>query len=149
MCDVVAMRKGFSILEVLVVVMIVGLLFLITMPRLERPLASITAESEVQRLARAHMRARMVAVTRSRIAVLHLWPDSLTIGLVEHGDTVPWWSEPGPGTRNVTLTGPSHSVLVTPTTIGLGVSNGTWTVTYRGVTRSMVLSRLGRLRIVR
>ena len=143
------MRKGLSILEVLVVVVIVGLLLLITLPRLERPLASITVESEVQRLTRAHMRARMIAVTRSRTAVLHLRPDSLTIGLVERGDTVPWWSEPGPATRNVTLTGPSRSVLITPTALGLGLSNGTWTVTYRGVTRSMVLSRLGRMRIVR
>lgn len=143
------MRNGFSIMEVLVVVVVMSLLLLITLPRLERPLASITVEGEVQRLARAHVRARMIATTRSRIAVLHIRPDSVTIGLVERGDTVPWWSEPGPLTRNVTLTGPSHSVLVTPTTIGLGVSNGTWTVTYRGVTRSMVLSRLGRLRIVR
>lgn len=143
------MRNGMSIMEVLVVVVVVGLLLLITLPRLERPLASITLESEVQRLARAHMRARMIATTRSRIAVLHIRPDSLTIGLVERGDTVAWWSEPGPATRNVTLTGPSHSVLVTPTALGLGVSNGTWTVAYRGVTRSVVLSRLGRLRIVR
>ena len=143
------MRNGMSIMEVLVVVVVVALLLLITLPRLERPLASVTVESEVQRLARAHVRARMIAVTRSRVAVLHLRPDSVTIGLVEHGDTVGWWSEPGPATRHVTLTGPSHSVLVTPTALGLGVSNGTWTVTYRGVTRSLVLSRLGRLRIVR
>jgi prepilin-type N-terminal cleavage/methylation domain-containing protein len=143
------MQRGFSLLELLLVLVILGLVVLIGTPRLAEPLARITVEQEVQRLARAHAMARMLALTTSRVAVLKLHPDSLTIGLVTAGDTVPRWREAGPATRGVALTGPAHSVLVAPTTIGFGVSNGTWTVTYRGVTRSIVLSRLGRLRVVR
>ncbi len=141
------MRHGLSLIELLLVIVILGLAALITLPRLEGPLARITVATETQRLASAHMRARMLALTTSRIAVLHFRPDSLTIGLVEGHDTVTRWREAGPASRGVTLSGPTHSVLVAPTAVGLGVSNGTWTLAYHGVTRSVILSRLGRLRI--
>ncbi len=142
------MRKGMSLIEVLLVIVLLGLMVLITVPHLERPLATITVENEVQRLARAHMRARMLALTSSQVAVLQIRPDSITIVLVAQGDTTVRWQEAGPAARQVALSGPSHAILVAPTAIGLGVSNGTWTVEYHGVRRSMVLSRLGRLRIV-
>lgn len=141
------MRKGFSLIELLLVIVILGLAALIIVPTAERPLARITVGEEAQRLARAHVRARMLALTSGRVAVLHLRPDSLTIGLVEGHDTVPQWRESGPATRGVLLTGPEHSILVGPTAMGFGVSNGTWTVGYHGVSRSVVISRLGRLRI--
>ena len=141
------MRRGFFLPELLLVIVIIGLMLLIMVPRLDGPLARITVDAEVQRLARAHVQARMLAMVSSQIAVLHYRPDSLTIGLVQGGDTLPRWREAGPASRGVTLTGPAHSILVAPTAMGLGVSNGTWTLTYRGVQRSVILSRLGRLRV--
>ena len=143
------MRRGMTLLELVIVIVILGLLAAITLPRLGRPLATITVEQEAQRIARAHVRARMRALAANRLAVLHILPESLSIGLVEDRDTLPDWRESGPATRGVTLSGPTRSVLVAPTGIGMGVSNGTWTVEYRGVGRSVVLSRLGRVRIQR
>jgi len=143
------MRRGTSLLELLLVIVIIGLAALITVPSLRHPLAVITVETEAQRVARAHVRARMLALTTNRMAVLRLEPDSLSIDLVDNGDTTPAWREGGPALRGVLLTGPTRPILVAPSGIGVGVSNGTWVLEYRGVRRSVVFSRLGRTRVVR
>ena len=143
------MRQGFTLVELLITMTLVSLLGMITLPRLSRPLASLRVEQEAHRLAAAHTRARMIAVTASRVALLRITPDSMTIGTVEGGDTIPRWRGPGPAAAGVSLAGPVRPLLFAPVGITYGVSNGTWTLSYRGVVRRVIVSRLGRIRIQR
>lgn len=143
------MRRGVSVTEVLIVVVLIGLMTLITAPRLGRSLAAIVADTEAHRIAAAHTRARMMAITGSRVMLLRIAADSLWIAELAGTDTTRVWIGPGPAAAGVALIGPTHPIQFTPLGITFGVSNGTWTVTYRGVGRRVVVSRLGRVRVLK
>ena len=143
------MRQGLTLVELLIVMTLVSLIGMITVPRLARPLASLRVEQEAHRVAAAHARARMIAVTSSRVALLRITADSMTIGTIEGPDTIARWRGPGPAAAGVALTAPNRTLLFAPIGITYGVSNGTWTLSYRGVARRVIVSRLGRVRIER
>lgn len=143
------MRHGITLVELLIVMTLVSLVGMITLPRLSRPLASLRVEQEAHRIAAAHTRARMIAVTSSRVTLLRITPDSMTIGTVEGPDTLVQWRGPGPSAAGVGLAAPDRTLLFAPVGITYGLSNGTWTLSYRGVVRRVIVSRLGRVRIQR
>lgn len=143
------MRQGLTLVELLIVMTLVSLLGMITLPRLARPLAALRVEQEAHRVAAAHTRARMIAVTSSRVALLRIAADSMTIGTIEGTDTIARWRGPGPAAAGVGLTAPDRVLLFAPVGITYGLSNGTWTLSYRGVVRRVIVSRLGRVRIER
>ena len=143
------MRQGLTLVELLIAVTLAALLGLIALPRLSAPLAGIRAEQEAHRIAAAHTRARMIAVTSSRVALLRISADSMTIRTVEGADTLLRWRGPGPAAAGVGLAAPNRTLYFSPIGITYGVSNGTWTVTYRGAVRRVIVSRLGRVRIER
>ena len=143
------MRHGITIAEVLVVVTLIALVTLIVVPRIDGPLATITADSEARRIAAAHMRARLTAIASGRVVLLRLTRDSLTISRIEGADTVPDWAARGPVGAGADLAGPTRPLRFTPTGVTFGLSNGTWTVTCRGAVRKVIASRLGRVRVVR
>lgn len=143
------MRRGITAIEVLVVLTLIGLTVLVVAPRIAGPLAAITADHEARRIAMAHSRARMMAIASGRVVLLRLAPDSLSILSVEGADTARLWAEAGPAAAGAELTGPSSDIRFVPSGITFGLSNGTWTVTYRGETRRVVVSRLGRVRVTR
>ncbi|HLS48213.1 MAG TPA: prepilin-type N-terminal cleavage/methylation domain-containing protein [Gemmatimonadales bacterium] len=143
------MRHGVTLVELLIVITLAALLGVITLPRLAGPLATLKAEQEALHIAAAHTRARMIAVTSSRVALLDIAPDSITIRTVARNDTTLRWRGPGPAMSGVGLSGPARTVLFSPIGITYGVSNGTWTVSYRGAVRRVIVSRLGRVRIER
>jgi Tfp pilus assembly protein FimT len=142
------MRHGVSVFEVLLAVLLIGLTSVIMVPGLARPLAAITADAEAHRIAAAHTRARMLAITTGRVILLRITADTLSISEVQGSDSVRVWQEPGPAAANATLTGPVKPLLFSPVGITFGVSNGTWTVTYKGAVRRVVVSRLGRVRVM-
>jgi prepilin-type N-terminal cleavage/methylation domain-containing protein len=143
------MRQGMTLVELLIVMTLVSLLGMITLPRLSRPLAAMRVEHEAHRLAAAHTRARMIAITSSRAVLLRITADSVTIAAVEGADTIVRWRGPGPARAGVALTAPDGTLLFAPVGITYGVSNGTWTLSYRGAVRRVIVSRLGRVRIER
>ena len=143
------MRRGISVTEVLIVVVLIGLMTLIAVPRFERALAAIVADTEAHRIASAHVRARMMAITGSRVMLLRIAADSLWVAEVAGTDTTRVWTGPGPAGAGAALAGPSHPLRFTPLGVTYGLSNGTWTVTHRGASRRVVVSRLGRVRVLR
>ena len=143
------MRHGVSVTEVLIVVVLIGLMTMIAAPRLDRAMAGIVVDAEAHRIAAAHVRARMMAITGSRVMLLRIAPESLWIAEVAGTDTTRAWTGPGPASAGAALSGPSYPLRFTPLGITFGVSNGTWTVTYRGASRDVVVSRLGRVRVRR
>lgn len=142
------MRRGFTLLEIVVTLSIAGLILGLALPRLGEMLDRVAVTSAAGEIAAAHSRARVVAVTESRVSLLLVRPDSLILLVIEDTDTVPRWAGPGPAAAGVGLSGPARPLLLAPTGVGFGVSNATYTVSRGRAARQVIVSRWGRVRIV-
>lgn len=143
------MTRGATLLELLVALSIVGLVLGIAAPRFSEPLDTLAVEHAAGEIAGAHARARVAAVVESRITVLHIGPDSLTMESLEPDGPVRRWSMPGPDRFAVFMAGAARTLTFSPTGITMGFSNASWTLTKGSATRRVVISRLGRVRIER
>jgi Tfp pilus assembly protein FimT len=141
------MRRGFSLSELLLILALAGILTGIALPRLSPILDGIEAQTAATRLAAAHYRARMMAVTRSEVLVLAVAQDSVTIRARE--SSMPLWSEAGPAANGSVLEGPTRQFTFSPEGFTLGLSNAALRLTRGSATRTVVVSRLGRVRITR
>lgn len=139
------MRRAFTLPEIVLVLAVAGILLGIAVPPVYRTLDRIEVEAAVRHLVTAHQRARIMAITRSQVVVLTLQPTELTIH--RPGEDAPLWSEPGPAASGVSLIGPARQFTFSPEGLTLGLSNATLQLT-RGLTsRTVVISRLGRVRV--
>jgi prepilin-type N-terminal cleavage/methylation domain-containing protein len=139
------MRRGFTLLELLIVIALTGVLSGLAFPRLAGALDGIHAGQAASRIALAHERARALALGEQRTALLRVTADSLTV-LVN--DSVRWGLA-GPASDGATLSLGAAQTPYAPNGLALGAANTTFVV-QRGLARVEVLvSRLGRVRIVR
>jgi prepilin-type N-terminal cleavage/methylation domain-containing protein len=113
------MRRGYSVVELILVLVIISLLLGIALPRIAPLRDGLGAEQAAQAVILAHSRARVAAVLLSRPLVLTVAPDSL---------------------RKLTFS---------PVGISMGLSNATFRITRGAAIRTVVVSRLGRVRIQR
>ena len=141
------MRQGFSLIELMLVLAVTGLLFGIALPRLSGALDHIEVWSAANHLVAAHRRARIMAVTRGQVLVLTIEAAHLAIRAREH--TEPLWTEAGPAAARVTLDGPVRQFTFSPEGLTLGLSNATLRLSRGAASRTIVISRLGRVRITR
>ena len=141
------MRRGFSLPESLLALVIAGLLTALALPPVRRILDGIAVENGARQIRAAHFRARMHAVAFGQVTLLDLGPDTLRIRSVSGTDTSLTWVGRGPAADGITLTGPSHGLVYSPLGLAMGVSNGTWHLAYGLASRDVIVSRLGRLRI--
>ena len=141
------MRQGFSLVELMLVVAVAGLLFGIALPRLSGALDHIEVQSEANHLAAAHRRARIMAITRSQVLVLTI--DSANLDIRPRGQASPLWAEYGPAAARVVLDGPARQFTFSPQGLTLGFSNATLRLSRGSASRTIVISRLGRVRLVR
>jgi prepilin-type N-terminal cleavage/methylation domain-containing protein len=139
------MRRGFSLPELLLALAVLGLLFGIVLPRFGLFRDQLAVAEEAGRVAAAHRRARIAAILESRPVILTIAPESLTIAV----DSVPGtlWSEPGPSLHGVALSGGARALTFSPVGISTGLSNATFRFTRGAAVRTVVVSRLGRLRM--
>lgn len=141
------LNRGFSLPELVLVLVILGGLTAIALPPIRTLLDGITVENGARQIRAAHVRARMHAVAYGQVTLLDLGADSIRIRSVSGTDTVLTWQGPGPAADGLTLSGPAHPLIYSPLGLTMGVSNGTWHLTYRAASRDVIVSRLGRLRI--
>jgi type II secretory pathway pseudopilin PulG len=141
------MSRGISLVETVLVLAVLGILSGIALPHLSGILDSIEVDAAANQLLAAHQRARIMAITRSQVLVLAVEPERLIIH--RRGETAPLWSEEGPSARGVALDGPTREFVFSPEGLTLGLSNATLPLV-RGIAhRNVVVSRLGRVRIMR
>lgn len=143
------MNRGVTLLELLVTLTLVSLVLGIVAPRMSEPLDALAVEHVAGEIAGAHARARVAAVVESRITLLHVGPDSLTMDIVGPDGPERRWALPGPSRYDVAMAGSERVLTFSPTGITMGFSNASWTLTKGAATRRIVISRLGRVRIER
>ncbi len=141
------MRSGFTVPEVALVLVIAGLLLGIALPRFTALKQEVAVEQAAQALVSAHRRARALAVTQGHPAILSVAARSLRITLA--GAAQPHWLAPGPLEAGVAVTGTPRDLGFSPLGITTGLSNATFTLSLGSATRTVVMSRLGRIRILR
>ncbi len=138
-------RHGYSLIELIVVLVLLGILFGLALPRISGTLDGIHAGQAAGRIALAHSRARAVALNEQRIARVVLTTDSLVV-LV--GDSLRW-RVPGPALDDAALATEPEETAYAPNGLAMGAANARYIVT-RGMARvEIFVSRLGRVRIVR
>jgi prepilin-type N-terminal cleavage/methylation domain-containing protein len=140
------MRRGYTVVELTLVLAIIGLMLGIAVPLLAPLRDSWTAEQAAQAVVLAHRRARIAAVLMSRTLVLTVAPESLRIATVD--DSVVWRSA-GPAAAGATLAGPVRKLTFSPVGLSMGLSNATFQISRGAAIRSVIVSRLGRVRIRR
>jgi len=145
------MRRGVTVLELLVVLALIGLLAGMVMPKTALLMDRITVEHEAGRLLVAHRTAWLYARTHHRLALLRITPDSLAVRTVPSAgalDTTLVWLVGGPARTGVQLTTGPRTTVLAPDGVAMGLANFTYVLTKRGATRRVVVSRLGRVRVV-
>lgn len=141
------MRHGLTLPEIMMVLAILGLTMGITALRIADLQDSLSVEQEAQRIAGAHRRGRMAAISSGRPAILRVGPDSIGIGLA--GNPGDLWGSAGPAASGVTLAGPIRQMTFSPAGYSTGLSNASFRLTRGSAQRTVVVSRLGRVRITR
>ncbi len=131
----------------MLVLAVIGLLVGIGVPRFSRAMDYIEIEAATAEIIAAHQRARMMAVARGQVLTLDI--DSSQLRIAHPSGTIPLWVQRGPAGSGVRLSGPTRRFTFSPTGITLGLSNASLLLA-RGVSvRTVVFSRLGRVRVLR
>lgn len=141
------MQRGYTLPEVGLALAVAGLLLGIALPKLTALQDSLAVEAAAREVIAAHGRARMAAVLHGRPVVLTVSPDSLACrfpGAVER-----LWRRPGPAAGGVTLASPARQLTFSPVGISMGFSNATFRLLRGAASRTVIVSRLGRVRVTR
>jgi prepilin-type N-terminal cleavage/methylation domain-containing protein len=139
------MRRAFTLPEILLVLALGSVLLGVAIPRFSAALDRIEVSAAASHIAAAHQRARLLAVTQGLVTVLSVDASALTIR--RRGEAPPLWSEAGPTAHRVSLAGPARQFTFSPEGFSLGLSNATIRLTRGSATRTVIISRLGRIRI--
>ena len=140
------MAKGFSLVELGIVLLVVAVLAAVGLPRLGPFLDRIAADQAAREVTTALALARHGAVLQGLRARLTIAADSLRIDRLEQGGWTPWKRWLGPADLAVAIEVSNPVVVFGPTGLGWGVSN-TKVVLRRGSqVETITVSRLGRVK---
>ncbi len=141
------MKHGFTLVETALTLAVASLLLAIALPAVTALKQGVSVERSAQELAAAHRRARATAIAVGRPAILSVAARTLRITIV--GAEQPHWSAPGPAEEGVTLAEAPRELTFSPLGITTGLSNASFNLSLGTARRTLVVSRLGRVRIVR
>lgn len=141
--------RGATLLELAVALAVAGLLGALAAPGLAALLAGAETDTAARRLQSAIVTARAAAVIRGRPTLLLVSADSLVIRVVSGADTTLLWRAAGPSSQSVALAGPARTLSFGPYGLARGVSNATFRLSRGTAVRQVVVSRLGRARVLR
>ena len=140
------MSKGFTLLEMMVVLAIVGVLLGIWLPRAARLQDWLEAERAARDVTTALAVGRNGAVMQSTRARIEIAPDTFRIDRLEPCGWTPWWRLPGPASHRVMLEVSNPIVTFGPTGMGWGVSNTRIVLRRGSQAETITTSRVGRVK---
>lgn len=144
------MRNGATLLELMVVLAIIAVLAGLLVPGTVALGDRLAVEHEVARLLGAYRTAWSVARAHGRLAVLRVHPETLAVRTVPTAgapDTALVWLVHGPARGGVRLESPAHTAVFGPSGITMGAANARHVLVRGRATRSVIVSRLGRIRV--
>lgn len=141
------MRQAFTLPELLLVIALGSILLGVAIPRFSTALDRVEVAAAASHIAAAHQRARLMAITQGVVAVVSV--DQLALTIRRRDQAAPVWSEAGPVTHGVSLAGPARQFTFSPEGFSLGLSNATIRLSRGSATRTVIISRLGRVRVTR
>lgn len=139
------MRQGHTLLELALVLAVAGLALGIALPRLTALRDSLDVDQAAREIVTAHRRARVAAILHSRPVVLSVSTDSLAYRLA--GAAGHLWRSPGPARNGIVLMSPARQITFSPVGLTTGLANASFRLVRGSASRTVVLSRLGRLRV--
>lgn len=140
------MERGFTLLELAVVLVVAGFVLAIGLPRWGGVLDHIAADAAARDITSALAAARGAAVAQGRRIQVRITADSILLDTLGSESWGPWRSRSGPSARGVTLTTSNPIVAFAPSGITWGVSNTSIAVRRGSHVETVVVSRLGRVR---
>lgn len=140
------MSKGFTLLELMVVLLIIAVLLGFWLPRAARLMDWLETERAVRDVTTALAVGRNGAVMQSTRARVLIAADTLRIDRLEANGWRPWWRVPGPSSHGVTLEVSNPIVTFGPTGMGWGASNTKIVLRRGSQAETITTSRVGRVK---
>ena len=139
------MRRGFTLLEVIIVITVIGAAVAIAAPHIAPWMDRRAVSRAARELVTFYNQARMSAIFRGRQVRLEFAPDTLRAVFEAVTDSL-FLTRPGPARHAVSLKASRSVIRIYPNGFGRGAAN-TKLVIQRGVAaESLTTSRLGRLK---
>ena len=140
------MRRGFSLVELIVTMAAVAVVTAVTLPRLGGVLDWLAVDNEAVRVTTALAVTRHVAIMRGARARLVVAGDSLRIDRWDDRTWIPLLRWVGPREAGVRLEVSNPEIAFGPTGIGWGASNTTVVLRRGSRFETITTSRLGRVK---
>jgi Tfp pilus assembly protein FimT len=141
------MRHGHTLLELTLALAVSGLCLGIALPRLESIADALAVDHAAREVVSAHRRARIAAILGSRPVVLTISPDSLAYRAI--GNTAISWRGAGPARDGIVMASPARQITFSPIGVTMGLANATYRFVRGASSRTVIVSRLGRVRVTR
>lgn len=138
--------RGFTLLELIVVLVIAGLLVMLWTPRAARLIDWLETEAAVRDVTTALAVAQSGAIMQSARARLTVSADTLRIDRLIGLQWTPWWRRPGPASHGVSLAVSNPVIEFGPAGIGWGVSNTKIVLSRGSQAETITMSRVGRVK---
>ncbi|MBP7550574.1 MAG: GspH/FimT family pseudopilin [Gemmatimonadaceae bacterium] len=138
------MRRGLTLVEVILVCTFLGLVAGIALPRVGSALDAVRLEQAAHEIAGALTLARAAAIRRAAFAELVIDEVRGTVRVESGGDTL--LARAIRADHRVTLRASRDTITYAPTGLGHGVANSTIIVGIGQRAETVTVSRLGRMR---
>lgn len=140
------MRHGTTLLDLILALTVLGILLAIGATRVTAVVDAARVRVVTAQLVGAIEAARGSAIRLGGGVTLHLDAPRWEVRRPLGADTIVTWRLPGHQQAGVALTGAGTPIRFGPAGLTMGVANRTFQLSRGAVTRTVVLSRLGRVR---
>src|SRR5262245_57607760 len=140
------MRKGFTLLELVVVTCIAGILLAFWVPRARRLMDWFATERAARDVTTAIAVGRHGAVMRATRARISFRPDSIRIERLESQGGVAWGPAAGPASYGGRMVACNRVVILRPNGMAWGASNTRIVLRRGSQSETITMSRVGRVK---
>ena len=141
--------RGATLTELALGLSIIGVLAGIGIPRVAALRDRLAVERQAGAILTAYQQSRLAAMTRGQLVRLSIASDRIAVQALQAGDSVLIWEADGPIADGVELVSAPAPAVFAPSGITMGVANGRYLLQRGSIVRTLVASRLGRLRVSR